>query len=137
MDIFGELQERAPQGCQWLPMSDDVTTVLHAADVVVLPSAIEGLGRVVLEGMASGRPVVATRVGGIPEILTGPFPRFLFEKGDVAGFADQLASVADWRRREPQLGAACTEHIRANFSLQAMAERIEAILQEEVGRRTR
>ena len=95
-----ELHQRAPQGCHWLPMRDDVLTVLRAADVVVLPSVTEGLSRTVLEGMASGRPVVASRVGGVPEILTGAFERFLFESGDAAGLADRLASVAGWQQRE-------------------------------------
>src|ERR1700681_1211544 len=43
-----DLQERAPAGCHWLPMQSDVLTVLHAADIVALPSVTEGLGRVVL-----------------------------------------------------------------------------------------
>ncbi|HTT87355.1 MAG TPA: glycosyltransferase family 4 protein, partial [Acidimicrobiales bacterium] len=87
------LKQDAPPGCQWLPMGDDVETVLHAADVVVLPSRTEGLPRTVLEGMASGRPVVASSVGGTPEILTGPFARFLFDNEDAAGLAERLAAV--------------------------------------------
>jgi glycosyltransferase involved in cell wall biosynthesis len=132
-----DLKERAPEGCHWLPMRDDVITVLHAADVVVLPSVIEGLGRVVLEGMASGRPVVASRVGGIPEILTGPFERFLFESGDAADLANRLASVVDWQQREPQLGVDCSEHIRAHFNLQRMAASVEDILRREVDSRSK
>jgi glycosyltransferase involved in cell wall biosynthesis len=132
-----ELQDRAPAGCLWLPMDKDVVTVLHAADVVVLPSLTEGLCRVVLETMASGRPVVATRVGGIPEILTGSFERFLFESGDVGGLVGQLASIVGWRQREPQLAAECSEHIHANFSLKRMSERVEEILQEEVDKKAR
>ena len=127
-----DLQERAPAGCCWLPMGDDVLTVLHAADVVVLPSVTEGLSRTVLEGMASGRPVVASRVGGVPEILTGSFGRFLFDSGDVAALAGRLESVAGWQQREPQLADACSEHVRTHFSLETMAERIEEVLRDEV-----
>ena len=132
-----DLQGRAPAGCHWFPMSNDVITVLHAVDVVVLPSVTEGLSRTVLEGMVSGRPVVATRVGGVPEILTGSFARFLFESGDADGLADRLASVVEWRQREPDLGAACSEHIVANFSLDQMARRVEDILGQEVRSRSR
>jgi glycosyltransferase involved in cell wall biosynthesis len=132
-----DLQERAPAGCHWFPMSNDVITVLHAVDVVVLPSVTEGLSRTVLEGMVSGRPVVATRVGGVPEILTGSFARFLFESGDADGLADRLASVVQWRQREPDLGVACSEHIVANFSMDKMARRVEDILGQEVRSRSR
>ena len=132
-----DLQERAPAGCHWFPMSDDVITVLHAVDVVVLPSVTEGLSRTVLEGMVSGRPVVATRVGGVPEILTGSFGRFLFESGDADGLADRLASVVEWRQQEPNLGTACSEHIVANFSMDQMARRVEDVLGQEVRSRSR
>jgi glycosyltransferase involved in cell wall biosynthesis/heme-degrading monooxygenase HmoA len=131
------LRQRAPQGCRWLPMSNDVTTVLHAADVVVLPSVTEGLSRTAMEGMASGRPVVATRVGGVPEILTGPFERFLFESGDATGLARQLVNLVDWRRREAQLGVACSEHIRVHFSLPRMAEGVEGVFRNEIDNRSK
>jgi glycosyltransferase involved in cell wall biosynthesis len=137
--VMRELQTNAPPGCEWLPMDADVLTALHAADVVVLASTTEGLGRSVLEGMATGRPVVATRVGGVPEILSGPFDRFLFEAGDSAALADRLCDVAPWRTREPQLGPDCAAHIHANFSLDTMADRIEGILEDQItaGRRRR
>jgi glycosyltransferase involved in cell wall biosynthesis len=126
-----DLQQRAPEGCRWLPMGDDVVTVLHAADVVVLPSVTEGLSRTVLEGMATGRPVVASRVGGVPEILVDRFERFLFESGNAAELADRLASVVGWQQREPKLAVECSEHVSAHFSLEKMAEKIEDILQDE------
>ncbi len=132
-----DLQERAPAGCHWFPMGDDVITVLHAVDAVVLPSVTEGLSRTVLEGMVSGRPVVATRVGGVPEILTGPFEKFLFESGDADGLADRLASVVGWRQREPNLGTACSEHVESNFGMPRMARKVEDILGQEVRRRSR
>jgi glycosyltransferase involved in cell wall biosynthesis len=117
-------------------MRRDVLTALHAADVVVLPSVTEGLGRVVLEAMSTGRPVAASRVGGVPEILTGPFARFLFESGDVADLAGRLGSVAGWQRREPPLGFLCSEHVRENFSLAKMAGRVEEILEKAVRARS-
>jgi glycosyltransferase involved in cell wall biosynthesis len=131
-----ELRQQAPPGCEWLPMGDDVLTALHAADVVVQASVTEGLGRIV-EGMATGHPVVATRVGGGPEILTGPFTRFFFEAGNRAALADRLSSVADWRRREPRLGADCAAHIHANFSIDTIAEGIEHVLDGEILARRR
>jgi len=132
--LMALFQHEAPPGCHWLPMGDDVVTLLHAADVVVLASRTEGLPRTVLEGMASGRPVVATSVGGTPEILTGPFARFLVDSDDPAGLAERLAAVADWRRREPQLGRACAEHIRTHFNLDVASARIEGVLADAAAR---
>jgi glycosyltransferase involved in cell wall biosynthesis len=130
------LRQQAPAGCHWLPMQDDIMSALHASDVVVMPSVTEGLSRTVLEAMAAGRPVIATRVGGVPEIMTGPFSRFLFDSGDTDGLVKQLSAIVGWREREPDLGSRCSRHIRANFSLTTMADRIDEILREEANRRS-
>ena len=59
-------------------------------DVFVLPSLGEGMSNTLLEAMASALPVVATRVGGNPELIEDGRSGFLFSPGDVAGLAAQL-----------------------------------------------
>jgi len=73
---------------------DDVAVWMAAADLVTLPSYMEGCPNVVLEALASGRPVVATSVGGIPEILGDACGR-LVPPRDARGLALALASVLD------------------------------------------
>ncbi len=125
-----QLQRRAPPGCDWLPMRRDVVGVLHAADVIVLPSVWdEPFGRVVIEAMATGRPVVASRVGGIPEILSGRFAEFLFERGDAPALAARLAQLTRWRSERPELADQCVRHVAERYTLQATADRIKATFQ--------
>jgi glycosyltransferase involved in cell wall biosynthesis len=73
---------------------DDVAVWMAAADLVTLPSYMEGCPNVVLEALACGRPVVATRVGGIPEIMSDECGR-LVEPRDPPGLSRALASVLD------------------------------------------
>jgi glycosyltransferase involved in cell wall biosynthesis len=123
-----------PVGCRWLPMDPDVIPALHAADVVVLPAEWqEPFGRVVIEGLATGRPVIGTEVGGIPEILTGEFSRFLVEPGNSASLAAKLTSLANWRSADPGLGERCTDHVRQNFSLSKTVDGVEAVLAAAAG----
>lgn len=124
------LRNLAPAGCKWLPLRRDVVTPLHAADVVVLPSYYEGFSLMVLEAMATGRPVVATRVGGTPEALSKPFDLFLFEPGDAAGLARILSGLTDWRRADPGLGERCRRRVTENFTLEQMAAGVERVLVE-------
>jgi glycosyltransferase involved in cell wall biosynthesis len=123
------LREKEPPNCVWLPAQPDVVTPLHAADVVVLPSVwSDPLPRVVIESMATGRPVLASRVGGIPEMLSGEFTRFLFENRDAAALAEGLRQLVGWRTNEPGLGEACRNHVRDHFSFDAMVTGIEKVL---------
>lgn len=73
---------------------DDVAVWMAASDLVTLPSYMEGCPNVVLEALASGRPVVATNVGGIPEILSNDYG-CLVPPRDSAMLAQALASVLD------------------------------------------
>ena len=68
-----ELHALATDTVRFIPGQRDVVTPLHASDVVVVPSVWqEPFGRTVIEALSTGRPVLASRVGGIPEILSGP-----------------------------------------------------------------
>jgi glycosyltransferase involved in cell wall biosynthesis len=126
------LRDVAPAGCHWLPMRRDVVTAMHAADVVVVPSLTEGLPRTAIEAMATGCPVVGSRVGGVPEVLSGHFASFLFEAGNAAALAERLRGLLDWRRHDPGLARRCTSHVREQFSLQRMADGVESLLGDVV-----
>lgn len=72
----------------------EVAALMARARALVLPSASEGWPLVVCEALASGTPVVASRVGGIPEIVTSPDAGLLVEPGDVSGLGAALAEAA-------------------------------------------
>jgi glycosyltransferase involved in cell wall biosynthesis len=130
---LSQLKGNAPRGCQWLPMRPDVLITMHAADVLVLPSVWEEpFGRVIIETMATGRPVVASDCGGIPEILDGPFAEFLFPRGDPGSLANRLGALSRWRDERPELAEQCVSHIADRYTLQQTCGRIDALLRGAV-----
>ena len=112
-----------------LPMQGDVVPLLHAADLVLFPSRLpEAFGRVALEGLMTGRPVLASAVGGVPEIVAGPLARLLVPEGDAAALAEGIAALLPWREQEPELGALCAAEMAARFSFTEHVARIEQLL---------
>jgi glycosyltransferase involved in cell wall biosynthesis len=124
-----ELDALDPRFFRTYPMTSDVVPFLHASDVVAFPTRLpETFGRVVVEGMATGRPVIASRVGAVPEILTGPMAEFLVEPESPADWADRVESLLDWRTTRPLLGAECAEWVAGRFPFAAHVDAIERIL---------
>jgi glycosyltransferase involved in cell wall biosynthesis len=122
-----ELAELAGPGVTFLPGRADVVGPLHAADVVLVPSVWdEPFGRAVIEGLSTGRPVLASRVGGIPEVLEGPMARFLFERGDAESLAAHVSDLRGWREREPELADTCRSWVQRHFTLSAMVDGVES-----------
>ena len=82
-------------GARWDPYLEppDVARSMDRARVLVLPSAAEGLGRVVIESFLRGRPVIAARVGGLPELVEHEQNGLLVEPGDVNALADAITRV--------------------------------------------
>lgn len=78
---------------------EDLPSIYREADVFVLPSRSEGLGVVLIEAMACGLPIVASRVGGIPEVAQEGSGAFLFEPGD----AEELAAALQRFLQDPTL----------------------------------
>ena len=127
----GSLQEALRARCAALGLSaqvvflgrvDDVTTVLAAADVVVMPSLQEGLGVAAVEAMAAGRPVIASRVGGLPELLDEGMAGVLVPPHDPAALAVAIEGLLRDPARARALGAAGRERVRSRFTTAAMAE---------------
>ena len=119
-------QQAGGLDCRWLPARSDVLPVLHAADVMVVPSQWdEPFGRAAVEPLATGRPVLAARAGGLPEVLSGPLERWLFERDDVAGLAAAIADLEGWQDHDPELGARCREHAITHFSFTTFVDAVE------------
>jgi glycosyltransferase involved in cell wall biosynthesis len=82
-----------------------VAAALDDSTLLVLPSRSEGMGRVIVEAFCRARPVVATRVGGIPDLVQDESNGLLVEPGDTEGLADALVRVLDDRPLAERLGA--------------------------------
>jgi glycosyltransferase involved in cell wall biosynthesis len=107
--------------------------VYRASTLAVLPSIwAEPFGRSLLEAMACGVPVVASQVGGIPEVLSGEFARGLFRPGDAEDLAAKLRSVLNWQTQDPQLGQRCRNYVGDRFPLSKAIEGVEQVMLEAV-----
>ncbi|MFO7573143.1 MAG: glycosyltransferase family 4 protein, partial [Gaiellaceae bacterium] len=90
-----QLVEELPGRVEWTPVlsADEVAAALDAATVLVLPSRSEGMGRVVIEAGLRGRGVVASRVGGIPDVARDGETGLLVPPGEPRSLADALVRV--------------------------------------------
>jgi glycosyltransferase involved in cell wall biosynthesis len=111
----------SPQFVHLLGVRRDVPDVLNALDVFALSSSTEGLPLVVLEAMATGLPVVSTRVGGIPNVLDEGDTGFLVPAGDELALRERLAGLA----AAPADSRACGERARAAAVTRFSADRMQ------------
>jgi glycosyltransferase involved in cell wall biosynthesis len=116
---------------QWLGFASDITARLRETDVLVLPSLFgEGMPMVVLEAMAAGIPVVASRVEGTPEVLEQGRCGLLVTPGDPDALAkairDLVSGRADWRA----IRAAAYQRQSTRFSDRAMCAGVAAVYRE-------
>jgi len=118
---------------RFIGFANNVPELLAASDAVVLPSLHEGMGVALLEAMACGRAVVASAVGGVPEVLGNGAAGILVPPRDEEALALALLRlIGDGSLRE-RLGKAGRERARAHFSLDAMALATEACYEELTG----
>lgn len=107
------------------------------ADLLVLPSLFEPFGIVLLEAMAAGLPVVASRTGGVPEVVADGETGLLVEPGDPAGLASALSRLAEDRGLRIQMGARGRARSAA-YSWDAIVPKVVSVYRqalEERGRR--
>jgi glycosyltransferase-like protein len=83
---------------------EEVPQYYAAADVYVMPSRMEGWGIGLMEAMAAGKPVIATRAGGIPELVAHGKNGLLVEPGDISALAEALCQLLDSRKLRKKLG---------------------------------
>lgn len=95
----------------------EVESVYHAADIVVVPSRWqEPLGLISLEANACGKPVVATRVGGIPEVITEGENGYLVEPGDIDALADRVGRLIADPALRTRMGATGRKRVEQEFA---------------------
>ncbi|MEU2429706.1 glycosyltransferase [Streptomyces sp. NPDC007861] len=119
---------------RFLGFRTDVAGFLARADVVVLPSLYEGSSNAVMEAMAAGRPVVATAVGGTPELLQDG-RGVLVAPADPTALADGLRSVLGDREAAAGLGRRAREWALANLTADVMVDRYVALYHKLLERR--
>lgn len=112
----------------------DVRAYHHAFDLFLASSQFEGLPLALLEAMAAGRPVVATRVGGVPEAVEDGVEGLLVPPGEPAALAAAALSLLADPARARALAAAARRRVAADFSIARMAGELEAIYAEVLGR---
>lgn len=112
----------------------DVPQLLAAADVVVLPSLYEGWPLAILEAMDAARPVIATRIGGVDQIITEGHDGMLVPAGDAAALAGAIRTLLDQPELRCRLGVAARATVAERFSVPVMCRQVEAVYDELLAR---
>jgi len=109
-----------------LGAQEEVMPLLSIADVFLLPSALESFGLAALEAMACELPVVASRVGGLPEVVEDGVTGFLHDPEDVAGMAETAVALLRDSARRCAVGKAARQRVIERFSAEKVVPLYEA-----------
>lgn len=109
---------------------EDLPTLIKSLDVLVSSSHLETFGRVLIEAMALSKPVVATAVGGVPEVVSDGEVGYLVPPGDAAAMAERISQlVADANLRR-QMGRKGFERVLRNYDIRVITKRWEDLYEE-------
>jgi len=131
----GELEDRLRTEASGMGVSDKVTflgwrddipEIMQTLDIFVLPSLNEGMARVLVEAMTAGRPIVASRAGGIPDLVKDGQNGFLVDPGDVNGLSSAIRRLLVDKKMRDEMGRR-GRTIARNFSVEEMAQKIDAL----------
>jgi glycosyltransferase involved in cell wall biosynthesis len=118
--------------CHFVGFRKDIKDIFQAMDFMVLPSLTEGLPNVILEAFACAKPVVATSVGGVPEIVEDGVNGILVppERSDLLAEAIKNCLAAPEKRR--RMGEAGYHKVKAEFTFESQTQKLEAIYNEVI-----
>ncbi len=117
--------------------TEELVALYNSAQMVVSPSLYEGFGLPAAEAMACGTPVIATTAGAFPEFIDDGRTGILVPPGDPDALAAAIEALLSDSERCARMGAAASEHIRANFTWARTARRTVELYQEMLGSRQR
>ena len=113
----------------FLGWRSDIADIMRLFDIFALPSLNEGMGRVIVEAMASGKPVVASNTGGIPDLVINGKTGYLVEPRDVNGFAEAINDLLEEPSLRRSMGDAGQQRSHL-FSEDLMIKKIDTLYQE-------
>ncbi|MEJ7569033.1 MAG: glycosyltransferase family 4 protein [Gaiellaceae bacterium] len=113
--------------CFFLGYQEDVSGWYQAFDAMILPSANEGTPVVVIEALAAGCPVVATSVGGVPDVIREGVDGFLVPAGDVEALAERLARLAGDPELRATMGEAGRESVPARYAVERLVNDVDEL----------
>jgi len=128
----GQLEDRAHElgivrDTLFLGYQEDVAPFYAAFDALVLPSGNEGTPVSAIEALAAGRPVVATRVGGVPDVVRDGEDGFLVEAGATDDLADRLERLARDPKLRERMGAAGRERVLPRYAVDRLVDDVDRL----------
>lgn len=135
----GTLRNKLESRCKNLGISDkfiftgwreDITEILAVLDILVLPSLNEAVGRILIEAGACGVPVVATNVGGVPEIVKGGQTGILVPPKDPHSLSQAVISLLEDKEKRQRMGEAARSWVDDKFSAEIMVNKVSNLYQE-------
>jgi glycosyltransferase involved in cell wall biosynthesis len=122
------------QATVWAGLRPDVADLLRLCDVFVLPSANEPFGRALVEAMATGKPVIGTRSGGVPEVVKHEASGLLVAPGSVPELAAAILRLLGDQALAAALGEAAWRRANRYFCVQRAAREVQEVYQQLLGR---
>ncbi len=111
----------------FLGKRNDMSDLLSVSDILLLPSELESFGLVALEAMACEAPVIATRVGGVPEVVRDGLDGFLYDVGDVSAMAEGCLAILRDPARRVEMGRMARSRAKREFCASKIVLRYEEL----------
>ncbi len=118
----------------WPGYAPNIWPVIGALDIVVVPSLREGFGRILVEAMAMGKPIIASRIGGIPEIVQDRQEALLVTAGDSALLAQAMREILADANLRQALAQNGKKTAQSKFGLELYHDKIHKIFQESLSK---
>lgn len=113
----------------WADYIDDVPAIMHSMDIMVHPTSMEGSGRVVMEAMAAGTPVVAVRSGGVQELVQDGKTGYLVQPNEPTALAEATQRLLDNHDLRSEMGKRAKVYAKEHFSHENTAATIQNLYQ--------
>lgn len=125
-----------PENIKFMGALDDteVSQAFLDCEIFVLPSEFEAFGIVLIEAMASGKPVVATKVGGVPYVVKDGEMGVLVDYADSIQLTEAVKELLGDEARRTTMGQAGKVHVEKNYAIEKVVDRLEGVYREVLGR---
>lgn len=114
----------------WAGFENDIPALMHSLDILVHPTSQEGSGRVIMEAMSAGKPVVSVRSGGVQELIQDNETGFLVPPKEPQTLANGIEKLLEDPTRRHQMGEAARVYAWQHFSLDKTVESIQSLYRE-------